>query len=344
MHYAQKCLCLFLLLFLHPIVSGPTALAEVRLPAVVSNHMVLQRDVPVPIWGWADADEKITVTIAGRSSDATADKDGRWRVDLPAMKAGGPHVLTVTGGNTITVRDVLVGEVWICSGQSNMVFPLIAATGGRKEVQSARNPQIRLLKTPNVLASAPQDDMDATWAVCNGPSAVNFSAVGYFFGKRLHDALDVPIGLIDSSWGGTAAEGWTPPKAFETNATIRPNRDHWKRLVDNYDEANANKKYLERLEAWKQLVAKASPKDKSKFREPRPPVHPSKSSRHPGVLFNGKIAPIVPYGIRGVIWYQGEANAPLAQQYRTLFPAMIKGWRDEWRQGDFPFYFVSTLR
>ena len=270
-------------------------LSAVKLPAVISDNMVLQRGMPVPIWGWADKGEEVTVAIAGQTKTAKAGDDGRWKVVLDKLEVGQPLEMTVKGssGNAITLKNILVGEVWVCSGQSNMEMGIGMCDKAKEEIAAANYPEIRLLMAPNVKAAQPANDTTAKWAPCTPQSVAadgwgGFSALAYYFGRQLHKELKVPIGLIDTTWGGTPAEFWTSRKALESNPSLKP---------------------LAQGEA--------------------------------SCLYNGMIAPLIPYAIRGAIWYQGESNAGQAYLYRTLFPAMIANWRADWGQGDFPFGFVQ---
>lgn len=273
--------------------------ADVKLPSVFSEHMVLQRKFPIPVWGWAEKDEEVTVTLGERKATATADENGKWKVRLAAMEAVGPHELKVTGKNEVVIKNVLMGEVWVCSGQSNMEWPLTRALFPQIEIPAADYQQIRMYNVPHVISQEPKDDIDgAAWTVCTPDSAKGFSAVAYFFGRHLHKTLNVPVGLIGTNWGGTRAEAWTSREGLETDEDFKP--------------------ILERAKDFK-------------------PKNPHQAS----VLYNGMLAPLMPYRIRGAIWYQGESNVSRAQQYAKLFPAMISDWRKNWGQDDFPFLFVQ---
>lgn len=276
--------------------------ADVKLPAVIGDHMVLQQGVAVPIWGTADADEEVTVTLGEQKKTARAGADGRWMVRLDPLQAGdAPVEMIVSGKNRITVSDILVGEVWLCSGQSNMDMAVRNSKAANSETKAADYPHIRLCTVPKKAAVEPQKDVEAKWAVCSPKTVPDFSAVGYFFGRDLHQELKTPIGLIHSSWGGTPAEAWTELAALKGEAD-----------------------FSEIVKRWE-----ASAQDNA--------TH----FQRPTVLYNGMIVPLAPFAIRGVIWYQGEGNAGRAYQYRKLLPAMIKCWRELWGQGDFPFLIVS---
>ncbi len=308
--------------------------AEVTLPNIFGDHMVLQREQANPVWGQADAGEEVTVQIDGQSHTTTAAADGTWRVELDPMDASAkPKVLQVSGlNNQVSISDVLVGEVWICSGQSNMQWPLNKTNNGAVEIAAANHSQIRLISVPQVGTQEPQTNFEGAWERCTPQSASNFSAVGYLFGSRIHSALGVPVGLIDNAWGGSAAEAWVPRNVLEADDTYTELLESWDAKVAAYtDEMHAAK--LAEFKAWQ-----AAGKPKPYKREPR---DFRKGQHRPANLFNGVLHPTIGYGIRGVIWYQGESNSGRAYQYRSLFPLMITTWRDLWQQGDFPFYWVQ---
>jgi sialate O-acetylesterase len=257
----------------------PAAQADVKLPSVLNSHMVLQRDMPIPVWGWADAGEKVTVSIGDEKATATADAQGRWNVSLPAMKADGKtYSLTVSGNNTLTLEDILVGEVWVGSGQSNMEWQLRNTIGATEAIAAASHPNIRLFHVKKVQKPEPADDVEVTahWSACTPESVPAFSGVLYHFGRKLHEEIDVPIGLINSSWGGSPIEPWT-------------------------------------------ITEKGS-----------------------GGMYNGMIAPLQPFGVRGAIWYQGETNVigKNGLAYLDKTKDLIEGWRKAWNS-ELPFYFVQ---
>ncbi|AMV20392.1 sialate O-acetylesterase [Planctomyces sp. SH-PL14] len=299
--------------------SASAAFADVKLGSPFQHHMVLQRDANVPVWGWADAGEGVTVTIRGQAKSAKAGDDGKWTVTLDPLSASSEATsLTVKGKNEIKLDDVLVGEVWVCSGQSNMEWSIAASIDPDLESSGANFPQIRLLQIPNVPMMEPQQTCGGEWKVCTPDAVRGFSAVGFFFGRQLHQTLGVPVGLIASDWGGTPAEAWTSPEAMAGTAELQPVVDRWKGMVANYEKN-------------KDVVGQDGKK----------PQDPTKNPHHPSVLYNGMIAPIAGYAIRGAIWYQGESNASRAYQYRLLMPTMIQSWRTAWKQGDFSFYQVQ---
>jgi sialate O-acetylesterase len=314
---------------------GVPARGDVKLPALFGDHMVLQRDQNDRVWGWADPGEEVTVSINGQTKTATAGADGKWLVTLDPMPAGGPYTLTVKGKNTITCNDVLAGEVWICSGQSNMQWPVGAANDADLEIKAAKFPGIRLITVPNRGTQEPQKDFHGKWQVCSPQTVGGFSAVGYLFGRQLHETLGVPIGLINDAWGGSACEAWIPRDRLAADPKYKPLLDHWEEIEKNYEQ---NKRAYNESRA---TAAKAKADGKSAARRPRDPDGDMKGNFRPGNIYNGVLLPTIGYGIKGVIWYQGESNAGRAYQYRDLFPLMIKSWRDLWGQGDFSFYWVQ---
>jgi sialate O-acetylesterase len=316
--------------------------AEVRLANVFSENMVLQRDMPVPVWGWASPGEKVTVAFAAQKAECVAGDDGRWSVTLDALQASDqPAELTAQGKNTVRIGNVLVGEVWVCSGQSNMQWSVSASNDSKAEIADASNyPKIRLLTVPNITSDKPLNDITATWVVCDSRTSGGFSAVGYFFGRTLHKHLGVPVGLIDSSWGGTPAEAWTSREALDRVPYLKADAEGWDARVAAFKPEDAEKKYQSQLALWRGAVKRAERRGKQPPGKPGRPG-PGSSPHRPAALYNGMIAPIVPFAMRGAIWYQGESNAGRAWRYGTLFPTMITDWRTRWGQGDFPFLFVQ---
>jgi sialate O-acetylesterase len=315
--------------------------ADVTLPALLTDNMVLQQKTTVALWGWAAPGEAISITASWQKAAAktTADAQGNWLVRVPTGKAGGPYTLTIAGRNSITIHNVLLGEVWLCSGQSNMKFSVDKGTANwmtgvknAAEVMPQANfPGIRMFTVAERVADTPQRDVAGNWVVCSPETVGRFSAVAYFFGLEIHQKLNVPVGLIHSSWGGTPAESWTRREVLESNPTLRP-------ILTRYEAGLTQRPaYETALAAWKQEKA-ANPQTKSP--KPEEPLAAT-SNKSPTKLYNGMIRGLEPYTLRGVIWYQGESNAVRAYQYRTLFPAMIASWRTDWQQPDLPFYFVQ---
>lgn len=256
---------------------APLCRADVKLPSVFGSHMVVQRDVPLPVWGWADPGEEVAVRFGKHSASTKADDKGKWKVTLPAVKADGQaHQLTISANNKITLDDVLVGEVWVGSGQSNMEWSMAATDKAKERIAAAKHPNIRLFHVPKLQAKEPAADVKAAWTVCTPQSVTHFSAVLYYFGARIHQELDVPVGLINSSWGGSPIEPWT-------------------------------------------VAGKQS-----------------------GGMYNAMIAPLQPFAVRGVLWYQGETNVfqKNGLKYRDKMEDLITGWRKTWGR-DLAFYFVQ---
>jgi sialate O-acetylesterase len=462
--------------------AGANLHAKITLPKIVGDHMVLQRGMAAPIWGRAAPGEKISVRAdwRRRTATATAGADGRWMVKIPTPKAGGPHTITIQGGSEkIVLHDVLIGEVWVCSGQSNMEFPVGYYSGGysgatnwENELQHADFPDVRLFTVQNAFALSPQFDCEGNWTNCNADTAEAFSAVAFFFGRELHEKLKVPVGLVDSDFGGTVCEAWTSadtlnefPDFADALKAEEMERDHsnelaqanaaklseWSKQIEPADGAATNaapdlddsswslapnlgddqsnvgfitfRKEFDLPADWqgRDSVLELGPVDDMDFTYlngvkigrtvgeltwSRPRVyqvpasalkpgtnvltvcvlntggpggvsgpvrlHPANDSHSlsldhdwrfqagvkysalpqlilppradansPSVLFNAMIAPLIPFGIRGAMWYQGESNIGRAAQYRRLFPAMIADWRRHWGEGNFPFYFVQ---
>jgi len=449
--------------------------AEVKLPGIFGDHMVLQRNQRLPVWGWSSPNEKVTVFFHRQSKQTMADNHGKWKITLDPESAGGPFELKVEGGNQIIFRDVLVGEVWICSGQSNMEFELNGVVSAEKEIQSADYPEIRHIKIPHAISTSPLDDIQPSpWEKCSAETAGHFTAVGYFFAREIAKRLHVPVGLINSSWGGTMSETWTSRGAFEKSAEFKqmiaemPQKDFDKLIVERQNNLDRQIHLLQKNirdslpeENWKNpgyddqgwpkiSVAKiwesqslglndldgvvwyrkevildsvlsekpivlslgtiddndityvngirvGAVKSWNQNRTYNIPAGLFKSGKNliavrvedtgggggfygdssliylkteagtiflgenwkfriakifndgigvgpndfPSLLFNAMIHPLIPFGMRGVLWYQGEANADRAYQYRIAFPLMITDWRQHWGEGDFPFYFVQ---
>jgi sialate O-acetylesterase len=311
------------------------AWAEVKLASVFTDHMVLQRDKAVRVWGTAEAGKRVTVKVGGKEESAKADKEGRWSVKLGAAKASATPaemVVSEEGGNTVTISDVLYGDVWVCSGQSNMAFQLQRAHNAAEAVAGATDPLIRLLEVPRKTGETPALEQAGKWAVCSPETAKGFSAVAYFFAKDVRAAEGVPVGLVGTYWGGTAAEAWTPKSHLE-DSEWAPLWEKDRAHLAAYPAARA--KWEEQVKAWEAKPAA------SRGRKPAEPAGGPSYHHRPAVLWNGMVEPLVPMSIAGAIWYQGENNAPRAEYYRSVFPNMIEAWRDHFKQGDFPFLFVQ---
>ncbi len=287
------------------VVSSSKLSAEVKLPAIFSDNMVLQQQTDAAIWGKATVGSNVRISTSwnNRSYTAKADKDGNWKVKVSTPVAGGPYTVTISEGKSITLKNVMIGEVWVCSGQSNMEMQMKGyrgqpVAGSNEYIATSTNPQIRFITVPRVSSLTSADDFKGTWKNCEPESVSEFSATGYFFGLLLNRALKVPVGLICSSWGGTRIEPWISEEGLK--------RFDWVKLPD-------------------------------KTQTPTGPLSP----QTPTVLFNGMINPIAGYGIRGAIWYQGESNRTEPVQYQQLLPGLIENWRSVWGVGEFPFYYVQ---
>ena len=306
--------------------------AEVTLPNIFGDHMVLQREQSNPVWGSADPGQAIAVRIGGQTHETVADANGAWRIELEPLEVGGPYELVVEGENKIVFEDVLVGEVWICSGQSNMGWSMDRTNQGALYLLSATNPNIRLISVPNVGTQEAQDNFQGSWARTTPELATSFSAVGYYFGLRLYETLGIPVGLIDNAWGGSAAEAWIPREVLEAAGS-------YDEMLAKYDAQAAA--YTDEIHAKKVAEYEEWDQNGRPGQWMRYPRDPRTNNQRPANIYNGVLHPTVGYGIRGAIWYQGESNAGRAYQYRSMFPLMIETWRDLWAQGDFPFYWVQ---
>lgn len=282
-------------------------MADIRLPQIFSDGMVLQRHQPIAVWGWADPSEHVKVELNNQNRETTADAVGRWQLALDPEEAGGPFQLVVSGKNTVMLSDVLVGEVWVCSGQSNMEWSVGRSNNAKQEIANANYPEIRQVRIPRKTAGVPLEDMEESleWKEVNPQNVGDFTAVGYFYARELHKELNVPIGLINASWGGTIIETWISKEALQTDKSLR-------KAIHFFEQVPADT-----------------------IRQNTTP------NRYPTLLFNAMINPLIPYTVKGVIWYQGEGNARRAYEYRKSFPMMINDWRKQWGLGDFPFYFVQ---
>ncbi|MBM4113217.1 MAG: sialate O-acetylesterase [Phycisphaerae bacterium] len=325
---------------------GPRAFAEVRLPHIFSSRMVLQRDMPLPVWGWADPGEEVAVTLGDETQRTRADAAGTWRVTLSPREAGGPHSLRVKGTNEISLDEVLVGEVWLCSGQSNMEMGITLVEGGSQAAAGANDSKIRLLMVPNRPSGQPLSDIDSSWTACS-PESISkggwggFPAVAYFFARELRRELDVPVGLIDATWGGTLIEPWTPRAGFDGVASLHSIRDDVDRAQGEYERSLLAT--LPAIEAWTLAARTALAGGDSIPPAPDFPRHSLASERRPTGLYNGMIHALAPFAIRGVLWYQGESNVMAGDgaAYLDKMRALIEGWRGVWNANEMPFYFVQ---
>lgn len=315
--------CVFLTLLTVLMTVSPALGAGLKLPAIIGDHMVLQRAASVPVWGWAEPGAEVAVSFKGQTHTAKADADGKWRVNLDPMRASTePAEMTVKSGDqTLTVADILIGDVWLCSGQSNMEWPVRASANPEQEIANADWPQIRRIATAHTQSMTPLDDAQTSWSVCSPQTVAGYTAVGYYFGRHLHKELGVPIGLLDCNWGGTRIEPWTPVTGFaKVEQTMNIYEDTVRRLPGT--------------DLFKELDAK-NPGEKL---EPLPPYD---KHQQPTMLYNAMIAPFVPYAIKGSIWYQGESNRADGMAYFYKTKALVEGWREVFENSDLPYYFVQ---
>ncbi len=316
--------------------------AELKLPAIIGDHMVLQQKQANPIWGWDTPGTKVTVTFAGQTKTAEAREDGRWTVKLDALPVNAePQVLAISGTTKKEIQDVLVGEVWMCSGQSNMGFTLQSDWNGDIEAAASKLKNLRLIKVPSVGTQEPQKDFKGAWQISSAESAKPFSAVGFLFGRYIHEIVGVPVGLIDNSWGGSAAEAWVPRAELEKDARFKLLMEGTAQREAQNQSEKAKADFAAATEKWKQAAEKAKAEGRPAPRAPQSPEAWLTGNARPGNIFNGKLFPTLGYGIKGVVWYQGESNASRAYEYADLVPFMIEQWRKVWAQGDFPFYWVQ---
>ena len=288
--------------FASSVLAASAAFADIEMPKVFGNGMVLQRGLATPVWGTAEAGEGVIVEFAGQKKTATATAEGTWSVKLDPMDANAQgQTFTVTGENSAEFKDVLVGDVWICSGQSNMEWAVQNSTNAAEEIKAASHPNLRLFNVPGHTTSPVANDKlpGGEWQTCSPTTVRGFSAVGYFFGRRLNQESKIPIGLIGTNWGGTRVEPWTPPVGFKQVPQLKAISDS----VEKYDETT------------------------------------KVNGRSPAAIYNAMVHPLAPYGVRGAIWYQGESNGNEGESYFHKMQALIKGWRSVWGQGDFPLYF-----
>ena len=319
------------------------ARAEIKLPAIIGDNMVLQQKQSNPIWGWDAPGTEVTVSFAGQTKSAKADAKGKWTVKLDALPANAkPATMTIKGSDSRVLKNILVGEVWICSGQSNMQWNVAGCWDGDLEIATAKFPNIRLISVPQVGTQEPQDDFKGEWAPCSPENVGRFSAVGFFYGRLLHQMLDVPVGLINNAWGGSSAEAWVRRDVLEKDGRFTNMLATWDKTAKDLSSDAAKQKYEAALANWKKLAAAAKEAKKPfNTRAPQSPDQQLNGNHRPANIYNGVLHPTIGYGIKGTIWYQGESNAGAAYEYGYLFPLMIQHWRTEWKQGDFPFYWVQ---
>ncbi len=311
--------------------------ATLRLPAVFGDHMVLQSGQPVPIWGWAPPHAPVRVCFADQCQTTVANAVGRWRVELaPLAPSAAASALVIEGAadQRLRLQDVLVGEVWLCSGQSNMALPVPETEGGAQAAADARAPLIRLLRVPERVAMEPQTDTEAAWTPATPASLASFSAVGYYFAQELQRRSDTPVGVVQAAYGGAVCEAFLSPQTLQQPCWA-PLRSTWDRFVAEYPPTEQGRAQVAETRRQQLLAAGKVPPPWPL--DPKPPDHFDR----PGVLYNGMIAPLAPMAMAGVLWYQGEANGWRGHQYSQLLPALIADWRAQWGRADLPFLFVQ---
>ncbi len=324
-----------LLLLASTVLTSIPAMADVRLPKIFTNNMMLQRDQPVRVWGWADAGESVSATLDGKSASTNANESGRWALELPPLKAGENLELAVKGNNTLTLSNIIIGDIWFCSGQSNMEWNMLQCKAD-EDIKSADLPKIRRIKINHLQAGEPQDDAPAVpWQMCTPGTVGHFTGVGFYFAREVHQQTGVPIGIVDCNWGGTKIEPWVAAEGLgmvkELEAEFTANQNATKSYRAQLAES------LTAMEAWINLSRKNLAAGISVTPAPAIPAGAGPSSG----IYNAMVHPFVRFPIKGALWYQGESNGNEGETYYDKKRALIGGWRKQWGLGDFPFYFVQ---
>jgi sialate O-acetylesterase len=334
-------------------ISAQTLDADVSLNALFSDGMIIQRETQAPIWGWADPGESVTVNASwGQSGKATTASDGTWSLKLQTPEAGGPHSIQVTGNNSLEIKDVQAGEVWFCSGQSNMDFPMDWIAGKARdpydqpvadyiqnEIKTANDPQLRHIEVPNTASPfEKKTNFSGQWRSVSPLNSGKMTATGYFFARELRAKLNVPVGLIECAWGGTRVQPWISEEAYQKSADMdtyyKQEMAHLKKQVEQWDPEVVKAHHQAALEKWQANGQQGG--------KPRPQAHPTANAQRPSTLHKGMVSAVQPYAIKGTIWYQGESNANyMTSEYERYFNTLVTSWREEWGQGDFPFYWVQ---
>ena len=328
--------------------------AEVKPSSLFTDHMVLQRGIEIPVWGSANAGEAVSVKLNKATVTTTADASGHWMVRLPKQKAGGPYIVEIKGSNSVAINDVYIGDVWLCSGQSNMDMTVAkedrywcGVQNEAKEVAEANYPEIRVFDVDFTPFNAPQANAVGKWEICSPATVGHFSAVAYFFAREIYTRYHIPIGLITSAYGASTAETWISKEALEAHPNLKPLLDAYTQKLEKFlpDSATILNKYRQELSEYKGNLASAQAAAgdvtaSKKVRAPRNP-NPIVDQHNPYVCYNGMIAPLVPYAIKGALWYQGESNGPSASLYREIMETLVADWRKSWGQGNFPFLYVQ---
>ena len=339
---ARLIIWIFISIVYHPV------LANVTPASLFKDHMVLQYNMADPIWGTANAGEKITVKIANQVHSATTDSNGNWLIRLNKLTTGGPYTLIIKGKNIITINDVYAGEVWLCSGQSNMDMTVAredrywcGVFHEKEEVAAANYPLIRIFDADFSPAATPQTDVSGKWELVSPQTVGHMSAAAYFFARDLQEKIKLPIGLITTAYGASTAEAWTRVDALAKDTLFKKLLDNYKDKLAKYvTDTAAQTKFKAAYAIWKVKAAEAKAQGKDEVRSPRNP-DPVFDQHNPAVLWNGMVNPLIPYAIRGVLWYQGESNSPTASIYRQLMETLINDWRQQWGEGNFPFIYVQ---
>jgi len=313
------------------------AVAEVRLPKIFTDNMMFQRDLPVRVWGWADAGEEVSVTLSGKSATTKADAAGKWKTELPALKEGENLELTVKGKNSLALKNVIIGDIWVCGGQSNMEWALGQSLGAPEDIKAADFSKIRCIRINKVQTGEPQADAPSAgpWQVCSPATAGRFTAVGYYFAREIHQKTGVPIGIVDSNWGGTRIEPWVAAEGLDLVASLGAGRQEAMKAYQAQLPAA-----LTAMETWITQTRKNLDSGAPVTSPPTMPVLPAIKSGWSG-MYNAMIHPFVSLPIKGALWYQGESNGNEGESYYEKKRALIGGWRKNWGQGDFPFYYVQ---
>lgn len=318
---------------------------KLEMPVIFGDNMVFQRDQANPVWGWFTPGAKVAVNLDGETHEAAAGEDGRWEVTLKPREAGGPFTLSVEAGDeSKTISNVMFGEVWLCSGQSNMNMPLLNTEAGEEAVKGAEDPRIRIIKVPRRPNQELQKDFPfpAKWEVCTPETAANLSGLAYYFAKNLSGKLDVPIGIIQVAAGGSAIEAWIERKVMDADPRFEPIMSEWREVESkDWNAEVEDAKYQAELVEWEAAVKAAEGSENAPPRRPSAPVNPLESRGRPGNFFGGMLSPAIGFGIRGILWYQGESNAGREAEYADLFPVLINSWREAWDNPKLPFFWVQ---
>lgn len=329
-----------LLLLVTAIAVARPAVADVRLPKIFTDNMMLQRDMPVRVWGWAEPGEEVTVAMAGKTAMIKADAAGKWKLELPALKEGENLELTVKGRNSLSLKNVIIGDIWVCSGQSNMEMSLGGCLGAAEDIKAAELSKIRRIKFNLVQDGEPQSDAPTAtpWQVCSPATAGGFTAAGFYFAREIQQKTGVPIGIVDSNWGGTRIEPWVAFEGLGLVGALKPEIAARLEAIKAYQAQLPTA--LTAMENWIAQTRKNLASGAPTTSPPAIPVTPSARSGWSG-MYNAMIHPIVQMPIKGALWYQGESNGNEGETYYEKMQALIAGWRQQWGQGNFPFYFVQ---